>query len=280
MNVGIVGAGEQAAAREQVLQSEPGVTYAGTFGREVLDDLLAGLDVLFVAVPTAEHYAVAEAATKQGVHVFLSWPPATSVRECEAMVRLAEEAGVEVGVSRPLRFHGALSVLPASWRAELIGLQFDRTEAGPGLNRCLADAVDLCCTLAGSSNVQRIDAEAVRSGRAWPEALACGLRFHNGTYAQVVLRQGARTAREQLYAAGAGVELEADLAGGAAYVRQCREGGVDGAFEPVPLPPASLLAVETRAFLQAVAARRTVPVSVLDGLHTMRLVERIMGKLR
>jgi hypothetical protein len=41
-----------------------------------------------------------------------------------------------------------------------------------------------------------------------------------------------------------------------------------------------LLAAETRAFIEAVAARRAVPVSMLDGLHTMRLVERLMKHLR
>lgn len=281
MRVAIVGSGGRAAARRRALGQVAGVEVAGGFDAAVPEAVLAALDVLFIAVPTADHFALAEAATKQGVHVFLEWPPATSIRECEAVVRLAEEAGVEAGVSRPLRFHPALAALPPGWRAGLIALRYEGGTAA--LTRRLADAVDLCSHLARSSSVQRVDAEAVRSGAAWPEAAAVGLRFHNGVYAQVSLRPAAAAPVEHLYAAGAGVHLDVDLLAPRALVRRAPEGTVGAAaaaFEPVALPGTSAAVAETRAFLEAVAAHRTVPVSALDGLHTMRLVERLLGKLR
>lgn len=258
MIAAVVGTGARAEQRVRALHGLPGVSVVGPVERGELGSALGELDVLFVAVPTAEHYAVAEAAAKQGVHVFLEWPPATSLRECEALAGLAEEAGVEAGVSRPLRFHPGVAARPPEWRATLVLVRYESIGSSPALMHRLADAVDLSCALARSSSVQRIDAEAVRQGAAWPEVMALGLRFHNGAYAQVVLRQRAGEDVAHLYAASTDIQLDVDLA-------------------PVAASP---LRAETEAFLGAVAERRPAPVSVLDGLHTMRIVERVMGKLR
>lgn len=240
-----------------------------------LNDFLAEVEAVFVTVPTAHHFAVAEAAAKRGVHMLLEWPPATSIKECQAMVQLAEEAGVEIGVSRPLRFHSLFAALPAAWRAELILLRRTvPTTVSASWPRWLADAVDLCCALAQTSSVQRVDAEAVRIGAPWPEAVAFGLRFHSGTYAQTSLRRSETTPGSQLYVAGPGFQQEADF-----HDTSQSAANVPGS-EAYGNDPASLLHAETHAFVDALLDRRPVPVSALDGLHTMRLVERLMGKMR
>lgn len=277
MNVGFVGTGpwndvrEEAAARVSAVEGPrvevPVVALpAGPAPAEApasgLEALLRRTDAVFIAGPTATHARVAEAATKQGVHAFLEWPPATSVRECQAIVRLAEEAGVEVGVSRPMRFHPAVRARAGGRRAALIVLQGAVARSEPAVwSRWLAAALDLCCALAQSSSVQRVDAEAVRSGAAWPDAVAFGLRFHSGSYAQVSLRRDGSAPHGTLFAAAPGFQVDAALPATEQAMRE-------------------LVAAETHAFLSAVAAGRPAPVSVLDGLHTMRLVERLMSKLR
>jgi predicted dehydrogenase len=235
-----------------------------------LEALLREVDAVLISVPTSMHYQVAQAAARRGVHLFVEWPPTTSLRECEAVVRLAEEAGIEAGLSRPLRFHPVFSRLPPSWQARLVLVRQALSREAPDWQRHLADALDLCCALVRSYGVQRIEAEAVRPDATLPEAVAFGIRFHNGAYAQVQLRHHEAWAGGTCYIGGAGFQGEADLPG-----------------EPpqaAPSEPAStadsLLAAETRAFIEAVAARRAVPVSMLDGLHTMRLVERLMKHLR
>ena len=90
-------------------------TVAAAFGVPAMPgalDLMQRVDALFVAAPTMDHFVLAREAIRQGVHVFLEWPPATSVTESEKLARVAEEAGVEIGVSRTLRFHPALRDLP------------------------------------------------------------------------------------------------------------------------------------------------------------------------
>ncbi len=268
MRVGIIGTGEHAAARGQAVAAMSGVTFEGALDGGALDGFLEQIDAAFVTVPTAEHFRIAEAATKRGVHVFLEWPPATSIRECQAMIRLSEEARVEVGVSRPLRFHRVFETVPAAWRASLTVVRRTVAAAGEAAwPRWLAETVDLCCALSLSSSVQRIDAEAVRSEAAWPDAIAFALRFHSGAYAQVSIRRTTGAVGGAFYAAGSGFAVEAEIEENAAAPE---------AYETAVSP----IERETQAFLHALAGQRPAPVSILDGLHTMRLVERLMEKLR
>ena len=280
LTVDIIGQGHHADVRRQAVEAWAGRAAVEQLRPEAPSggavppppaDHWRGVDVAFVAVPTADHYRIAEAATKHGVHVFLEWPPATSLRECRSIVQLAEEAGVEVGVSRPLRYHALFDALGDA-RVQLITLRHEvgRDTLAFWPPRC-AEALDLCCALAQSHGVDRIDAEAVPRNVAWPEALAFALRFQSGTYAQVSLARRARPAGYTGAVVGPRIQLEADLAADAVYQEGRRAKAPDDR---------SLVERETAAFLEAIAQGRVPPVTVLDGLHTMRLAERLMARLR
>jgi predicted dehydrogenase len=263
---------------ERRIEAYPGGRHA-LASREALAAWLDALDVLFVAAPTSEHFRVARIALRKGIHLFLEWPPATSLRECRAIGDLAEEAGVEVGVSRPLRFHPLFRVLPDEWRARLVVIRQEvAVEAPASWSSRLADALDLCFALVRSTAVQRIHAEAVRNSAAWPDAVAIGLRFSNGSYGQLSLRQGDMAPFSGVYAAGPRLQLDADL--GEQAVRLRRTGTRPEALAPAPARDVAPLIAETHAFLQAVAGGRPVPYSVLDGVDAMRLYERVLARLR
>jgi predicted dehydrogenase len=268
MKLGVVGTDARAQRRAAALRTWPGAELVGLLDVDSVwhgtDDVLAAflgsVEVVFVATPPAVAFQVTAAAAQQGVHVLLEWPPMASLPEAEGVVKLAEEAGIEVGVSRPLRWHPALAPWAGS-KAELV--LFQQTLAGPdapGWPRLLADAADLCIALAGSSSVQRVEAEAVRGAMPWPDALACSLRFHSGAYAQIGIRRAA-TAACTVFAARPGQQHEAHLV----------------PLTPEQTPPE---VQETHAFLTAIARQQPVPVSILDGLATLRLVEHLMAKLR
>jgi predicted dehydrogenase len=284
MNVTIIGSGQHADVRRRVVEARSGAAQLVQHARvpdlaeqdpaaALPNALFEDTDVALVTVPTASHYYVAQAAARHGVHLFLEWPPATSIRECESIVQLAEEAGVEVGISRPLRFHPLLDALDGR-RVHLIVLRQEVDARTPAFwpPRC-ADALDLCCALARSHSIQRIDAEAVPRHAAWPEAIAFALRFHSGTYAQVSLYRRQQPGDDLLYVAGADFQLESDLDGTALHGRPALG---DAATSDVRSP----VEQETTAFLDALTADQIPPVTVLDGLHTMRLVERLMEQLR
>lgn len=214
--------------------------------------LIEQVDALFVAAPAMAQFVAAREAVRAGRHVFLEWPPVTSLSEGETLVRAAEEAGVEIGVSRTGRHHPALAdTLDA--RPRLCVLHHHAPDLRWPL--ALADAVDTLATQARTHAVQRLDAEAVRTGTLLA-AVAFTLRFQNGTLAQAHL---ARTtpARHHLHADAARHDL---------------------AWTPVS--EAAALTAETAAFCAAVARRRPAPVSLHNALRTLRLVERLMERLR
>lgn len=266
MHVATIGSDPLLAARRQLLARMDGI--------DLVDEIdhrnpgaLEDVHILFVGVPRADRFQIASQAARSGTHIFLEWPPATSIRECSALVRLAEEGGLECGVSRPFRFCPLLSSVGDDWRANVVSLtlhgDIHALEDGasqiayPRLTHVMADAVDLSCALVGSSSVRRVDAEVARDESLQPDATLFSLRFHSGAYAQVFIRLNGTTARPTIYASGNGVHLEGTVT------------ALDEALRH-----------ETSAFVTAVAEGRPVPVTALDALHTMRIVERLQGLLR
>lgn len=265
MRVATIGSDPVLALRRSVAASTCGVELIDSEPNRSLEATLEQADVLFIGVPRAERFAVASQAARSGTPVFVEWPPTTSIRECAALVRMAEESGLECGVSRPLRFDPLLRSVREEWRANLVSLSLSGDGAGtalpgvhvPRLSRLMADAVDLACALVKSSSVQRVDAEATRDGALQPDATLFSLRFHSGAYAQVFIRLNGPSIRPAVYASGGGVRLDGTIG-----------------------PPEEAMRRETEEFLNAVRSGYSVPVSALDGLHTLRIVERIQAMLR
>lgn len=184
-----------------------------------------------------EHVRAAVAA---GCHAFVAWPPGT-LGETEALVRDAHEAGVEVGVERPL----AVGAVPAS-RLAAITLVTDGT-AWP---RAIAGALSVCAAHAGSLEAAHVSAHAARDG-ATLVAVAVTVRFRNGAFAQALVRTG-DVPGLTVYAAGA----------------------------ETATAPRDAFADEARAFLAALAADAPPPFPLDDALATLRLAERVMDALR
>ena len=302
--VALIGNGPRAETRAEAVRAAEGAglaehlpeaTAAGVIQRQE-----AAFDVGFLCGTPGRRVERAEAALRQGRHLFLEWPPAASAAKAERLAARAEEAGAEVGVSRPLRFHPLFDTLPARAHVGAVSVQQElarenaNDEAAAGFPARLADALDLCGALASGAegggsaggSVTHLGAQAMRSenGRARFEVVLVGLRFASGTYAQVGKRQSLAGRRQRrLYAAGpSGFQLEADL-----DAPDVRVHGSDARTGPRDEPPAGggafldvLLRRETRAFLEALRAGRPAPVSLLDAVAVMRLTERLMRQVR
>ena len=302
LQVGVIGAGRRGARRAATLVQMTGVRLLGVVDAEperaaLLAEsqgtqayastatLLAEADAVCIAVPTMDHFLLARTAAAQGTHAFLDWPPTTSLPEAEQLAQFAEEAGVEVGVARPLPVAGLLAARPEGWRPRLVtmalvGSGIDAKEGAADLPwpQRIAGLIDLALALAGSADVQRLDAEADRGPGAQLHAVAFSLRFRNGTFVQAHLREG-RSASDgsfRLDASGQGLRASAQALHGPLAIEP-------QADEAAPEAPPSRISADTQeltAFIEAIAAGQRAPVSILDGLRTMRLVEQVMERLR
>lgn len=264
LRIGLIGNGREAQRRLATVRAvwpQARVTRLAQntldFPEAMLVDWLRAHDVVLVAVPPAERYRVLELAIREGVHCFVDGLPAPSLKDLERLGRLAEEAHVEVGVSRPWRFHPKLHAGTTGVPPLLLVQQRIWGGGVVPWHARLAEAIDLCCALARSSSVLQIDGEAVR-GKSWIEAVACNVRFHSGTYAQILLWQEAGPSLLELYLGCTGAPCRLVLEPAAAASEQA----------------------EMQAFLTALAMQQPVPVSLLEALQVLHIVERLMPRLR
>lgn len=248
----------------------------GAAGVPVVSISEAGVVVVGGAV--GDRVAVAREAVSAGRAAFLLWPPGVSVAEAVTLGARAEEAGVEVGVARPLGVGPLLAGRPDGWAARLVTLTVTAAPGGPldaaGWTVGLAAALDVCATLAASSDVARLDAEAERDGSA-VHAAAVTVRFRTGALAQIALRTSAQAAADEvaLYASGPAGRVEARSLAGPLCVE------VDGRptfTTPTPDPEAA----EVLAFVEAVGGERPAPAALDAALDTLRLIERVQERLR
>lgn len=234
--------------------------------------------VVVIGGAAGDRVGVARDVVSTGRAAFLLWPPGVSVEEAVALGARAEEAGVEVGVARPLGVGGLLAGRPAGWTARLVTLSITAVPDGPldtvGWAHRLAGALDVCAALTASHDVARLDAEADRDGAAL-RAAAVSARFRTGAFAQVSLRTSAQVAADEvaLFASGPGGRVEArSLAG-----PLCVETGGRPVFTT---PTSDPEAAEVLSFIEAVGAGRRAPYALDAALDTLRLVEQVQERLR
>jgi predicted dehydrogenase len=80
----------------------------GTCFEADIDALLDVADAVVVAVPTAEHHAVARRALEAGCHVLVEKPLARTLEEADDLVAIAEAQGRTLAVGHIERFNPAL----------------------------------------------------------------------------------------------------------------------------------------------------------------------------
>ena len=82
-------------------------------------ELIAGVDLVSIAVPTELHYAVAHGFLDAGVHVLLEKPIARSLEEADALLSVARKRGVLLAVGHLERFNPAFRALAQTFARPL-----------------------------------------------------------------------------------------------------------------------------------------------------------------
>ena len=75
------------------------------------DELLPHVDVVSVAVPTSDHYAVAKTCLLAGKHVLVEKPIAVTPAEAQELVQLAKQRGCCVQVGHSERFNPVMALM-------------------------------------------------------------------------------------------------------------------------------------------------------------------------
>jgi predicted dehydrogenase/nucleoside-diphosphate-sugar epimerase len=117
--VELVAVCDRALARAEALAAKFGV--AQVYGS--LEEMLAAerLDAVHVLLPPDLHFEAALAALKAGVNVFLEKPMCDRAADCEALVRLAAERGLRLGVGHNFLFAEPYEQLRRDLREGVLG---------------------------------------------------------------------------------------------------------------------------------------------------------------
>ncbi|RKH64149.1 Gfo/Idh/MocA family protein [Corallococcus llansteffanensis] len=93
--------------KRAALQRQYGVEHVGDYGayEQVLRESRA--DAVYLVLPNTMHRAFTERAARVGVHVLCEKPMATSVEDCEAMIRVTNDNDVKLMIAYRLHFEEA-----------------------------------------------------------------------------------------------------------------------------------------------------------------------------
>ena len=303
MNIGILGHKEFVVSRRDMLSSISSSATSLIKRVEEIDwgvpatvdqwlhqstKTLDQLDVLLISVPPAYMFTVTEKVLRNGLHAYLHWNTSISIPEYQKLAGLAEEAGSELGIDLPLFYHPLFSRIPSRRSASVLSIKQALTSPSThAFQKAIEHALELCYQYANRSEVQRIDAQVVRSKPPIPDTLLTSIRFQNGTFAHVHIYQPSFKPCHTIYASGTGFNIEVDLEQGTLKQVQQSEGELSEengylqtAFEVSSLPAVSLDEAALKAFITAIAEERPAPVSIIDGLQTKRIIEKLRKCLR
>jgi len=222
---------------------------------DAADDQFGPGSVCFTTLASDDALEQSKRLLKSGCHVFLD-TLLVPLQDLLQLASVAEEAGVEVGVSRPLRYSTAF----AGWseHATIATIAAEFGDGPDSWQRCLLHTMDLCVYLCGTGNTRRVEASVERADQLWPIFAGVSLRFDNGSLALASLRKTA---------SGPGPTRCTITTGPVVRILELASG--TEAYE-----------AETKDFLARVARGAPAPVSISDALAGVRLLDQVQALLR
>lgn len=152
--------------------------------------LVGRVDVVSVAVPTAQHFAVARDLLEAGVSVLVEKPMAPTLDEARALFAVAERTGAVLHVGHVERFNGAVDELRRLVRSPIL---IESRRLGPFAPRVQRDTVvmdlmihdiDIVLGLVDSPPV-RLAAQGAAVHSSVTDVATVQIRFESGTIATI-----------------------------------------------------------------------------------------------
>lgn len=246
---------------------------------------LAGrIDCASVAVPTPVHFPVAQTLLEAGIDVLVEKPLATNVEEGQALLEEAVKRGRVLQVGHLERFNPAVRALLPQLRAprfiesqRLAPFSERGTDVDVVLDLMIHD-LDLILHMVPSA-VRAVEAVGVPVLTPTIDICNARVRFANGCIATLTASRVSlkRERKLRIFQPDAYFSVDFDER----RVRTCRREAVEGpqqaalVLEEVEVDAHDALALEIDAFLRAVRARETPPVTGWDGLRALEVAQVI-----
>ncbi len=246
-------------------------------------EVLGGVDLVSVVVPTERHREVAGACLEAGVHVLVEKPITRTVEEADALIALASSRGLQLAVGHVERYNPAFVAMrqalarPFFIESErLAEFQPRVTDIDVVLDLMIHD-LDLVLSLVRSEVSQVIACGFQVLTRSIDIATA-HIEFADGVVANLSASRVSQTPVRKLRAFGRDGYASADLQD--ARLREAhRTDGAAITVEERAFPHADALQAEIAAFIAAVRGQSSEIVSGAEGRRALALALEVERRI-
>ncbi|HEV7364816.1 MAG TPA: Gfo/Idh/MocA family oxidoreductase [Gemmatimonadales bacterium] len=267
----------------------------GTAAFVEVDDLLARVEAVTVAVPTAAHIEVGLRALESSVPVLMEKPLAATLEEADRLIAAANRRRVQLQVGHIERYNRALRAavpfLDGPRYIESLRLapfQPRGTDVAVVLDLMIHD-LDLVLHLTGGSAATEVRASGVSLLSPHLDLANARVEFANGAVALATASRVARERIRRLRLFQPNGYFSLDLATGEGEFMRVRTGWQPGTgrelsdvVERIALqaPEADALSLELQSFVHAVRGQREVVVRGEEGRAALALALRVADAVR
>jgi predicted dehydrogenase len=259
-----------------------------------IDDLLARVEAVTVAVPTPVHAEIGLQALERGIPVLMEKPLAATLGEADDLIAAARRRQVQLQVGHIERYNRALRAaepfLDGPRYIESLRLapfQPRGTDVAVVLDLMIHD-LDLVLHLTGSTATE-VRASGLPVLSSHLDIANARVEFANGAVALATASRVARERIRRLRLFQPNGYFSLDLASGGGEFMRVRAGWQPGTgreladvVERIELqaPEADALALELQSFVHAVQGQREVVVSGAEGRSALELALRVADAVR
>ena len=262
----------------------------GTVAFRDLDQLLARVKAVSIAVPTPAHAEIGLHALERGVAVLMEKPLASTLAEADALVGAARRHGLQLQVGHIERFNRAVRAA-RPWLDEPRFLESHRlapfqprgTDVAVILDLMIHD-LDLVLHLLGGAEPTDVRAVGVAVLSPFPDMTNARVEFAGGAIADVTASRIAHDRVRRLRIFQPNGYLSLDLATGGGEFLRLKEGwtpgtgaGIDDIVERIPLeaPDGDALRMELESFVHSVQGDRETVVTGEEGRAALKLALQV-----
>lgn len=267
----------------------------GTAAFVEIDDLLAKVEAVTIAVPTPSHAEVGLRALELGVPVLMEKPLAATLAEADRLISAANGQQVQLQVGHIERYNRALRAAEPYLdnpryieSLRLAPFQPRGTDVAVVLDLMIHD-LDLVLHLTGGSTATEVRASGITILSSHLDLANARVEFANGAVALATASRVSRERIRRLRLFQPNGYLSLDLASGGGEFMRVRPGWQPGTgreladvVERIVLeaPEADALALELQSFVHAVRGQREVVVRGEEGRAALALALRVADAVR
>ncbi len=324
LRIAVIGTGHLGNIHTRLWKTQPNVILSGIYDIDsnvamrssqenecksfaTLDEALAESDAVVIAVPTSEHYALAEKCIDCNIHFFIEKPITAIYKEAKELIKKARQKNLIVQVGHVERFNPALNSLK-NYNLNPLFIETHRlsqfkpraTDVSVVLDLMIHD-IDIMLWLI-KSKIKKIDANGVAVLTDTFDIANARITFENGAVANLTSsRISAHPMRKtRIFQKDAYISIDFGLQDVEVYrlidgkynpEEHTREATMLGTieagtrnrtilFEKPEVIGLNAIAEEQKTFIEAIANGSPVAVSAEEAAEALRIAELIVEKMK